>query len=182
MVYGICCVIGCRFKYEHVTLRHCCGICKHNGHGQNECKNQDLLLNLDQFKGDFIRMPCNIPDCIDSYTHTTEGHSCLYCDKRGIDNHLLRCPNNQNTTSYNNICDDVLHFDSTITEYIKDIEVEINTYKIINAGMGCIWIIRNNNDMYEYLFMHSDNWGQYGDDTSDLPRYKAFIYGYTLVE
>ena len=189
MVYGTCVIIGCRFNTEHVTVRHCCGTCKHNGHGQVECKTQELLVNLEQFKGDFIRNPCTIPECIDSYTHTTEGHSCLYCDKRDINNHLPRCPNNKNTTFYNKIFDDVLHFNSTITDYIKDVEVDINTYKKINAGMGCMWIIRNNTndnnnnyENYEYLFMHSDNWGQYGDDTSDLPRYKAFIYGYTLVE
>jgi hypothetical protein len=30
--------------------------------------------------------------------------------------------------------------------------------------------------------MHSDSWGQYGEDSSDLPRYNAFKYGYKLVE
>ena len=58
-----------------------------------------------------------------------------------------------------------------------------NEYKKSDGGMGCMWLIRNNiNNGNEYLFMHSDNWGQYGEDSSHLPRYKAFIYGYTLVE
>jgi hypothetical protein len=28
--------------------------------------------------------------------------------------------------------------------------------------------------------MHSDTWGQYGDDTTDLPRKKAYIENYEL--
>ena len=50
--------------------------------------------------------------------------------------------------------------------------------------MGCTWLIRKNINTgnNEYLFMHSDNWGQYGEESSHLPRYKAFIYGYTLVD
>lgn len=182
MSYGICEVIGCRFKNDHVTKRHCCGICKHNGHGQNECKNQELLLKLEKNKGDFIRNFCTIPECIDSYTHTTKGHSCLYCDKRGANNHLICCPNNKTTNFCNNICDDISNYDDLLKENIKEINVNINEYKITSAGMGCTWLIRNNNDNYEYLFMHSDNWGQYGEDSSDVPRYKAFIYGYNLVE
>jgi len=46
--------------------------------------------------------------------------------------------------------------------------------------MGSTWYIRNNNRNIEYLFMHSDSWGQYGDDTSDVPILNAFIDGYEL--
>ena len=28
--------------------------------------------------------------------------------------------------------------------------------------------------------MHSDSWGQYGDDSSDLPRYNAFRENFEL--
>ena len=31
------------------------------------------------------------------------------------------------------------------------------------------------------LFMHSDNWGQYGPATDDRPKLDSFINGYTLV-
>ena len=44
------------------------------------------------------------------------------------------------------------------------------------------FVIFNNNGKNEYLFIDINNWGQYGKDTSHLPRYKAFTYGYTLVE
>ena len=46
--------------------------------------------------------------------------------------------------------------------------------------MGCMWYIRKNNNIDEYLFLHSDNMGQYGADTSDIPRLNAFIYEYKL--
>ena len=51
------------------------------------------------------------------------------------------------------------------------------------AGMGCMLYVRRNknNNMIESLFMHSDNWGQYGEDLSDEPRYKAFIHKYNKI-
>ena len=180
MTYGTCKVIGCRYNNTHTTKRHCCGTCKHNGHGQNECLIKELLIKLQKYNGDFIKKPCTVKDCIDVHTHTTEGHSCLYCDKRGVDEHLPHCPQNKTTTSINSIFDDITLFNSALKNYIEDVNLKLNEYKIYDGGMGCSWIIRNNDDNNEYLFMHSDNWGQYGEDTSHLPRYKAFIYGYIL--
>ena len=37
---------------------------------------------------------------------------------------------------------------------------------------------RNNNGTLEYFFMHSDSWGQYGEETSDVPRLRAFKENY----
>lgn len=186
MSYNNCQVKGCRYNEDHTTERHCCGICKINGHGQNECGNENLIKKLNQYKDDRIYNWCEIKDCIDLHTHTSKGHSCLYCDTRINNLHLKYCPNNINTNVNNSECDNLLDFNSTLLEYIEDVKLNIGEYKISNCGMGCIWLIRNNNyknyGNKEYLFMHSDNWGQYGEDTSHLPRYKVFIYGYTLVE
>ena len=99
--------------------------------------------------------------------------------------HLKYCPNNEittNTIKGNSICDDLLDFNSALLEYIEDVKMNVGEYRESDGGMGCMWIVRNNDGQNEYLFMHSDTWGQYGDDSSHLPRYKAFIYGYTLVE
>ena len=186
MSYNTCQVLGCRYSDEHTTERHCCGICNLLGHGQMECSNKDLIKELEQYKDDFIFDWCEIEGCIDAQTHTTKGHSCLYCETRIDDLHLKYCPNNVNTNGNNSICDNLLDFNSTLLEYIEDVKLNIGEYKEYDGGMGCTWLIRNNNSINygnkEYLFMHSDNWGQYGEDSSHLPRYKAFIYGYTLVE
>ena len=38
-------------------------------------------------------------------------------------------------------------------------------YCIIPTGMGCMWFAKNMNQELRYFFMHSDDWGQYGDTT-----------------
>lgn len=45
------------------------------------------------------------------------------------------------------------------------------------AGMGCDWYIKRNslNSDVEIFFMHGDNWGQYGQLTSDVGRLNEFI-------
>lgn len=177
-----CQVYLCRYNDTHITIRHCCGTCKMNGHGQMECSRKDLINELKEYNNDIINNPCTIPECQDKNTHNTKGHSCLYCDKRGIDEHLNYCPNNKNTHLENSICDNLELFNSSLKEHIDEIDIKCNEYKISNGGMGCVWLIRNNNNIKEYLFMHTDCWGQYGEETSHLPRYKAFIYGYNLVE
>ena len=197
MSFNICKVRECRFPKDHITKRHCCGICKENGHGQIECGHINLIKDLEQYKNDIITKPCTINECIDSHTHTTKGHSCLYCDKRNTNSntnnntnsntgknieHLKFCPlNDKNTSETNYICDNFDNFSKEITSHVSDIKINIDEYKIVPIEMGCTCLVRNNNNIHEYLFMHSDSWGHYGEDTSDLPRYKAFIYGYNKV-
>ena len=180
-----CKVAGCHYNYYHLTERHCCGKCNMTGHGQIECGNESLIENLKLFPVRTIQHPCNILGCVDPDTHTTRGHSCLYCDARISDNHLKYCPNNEittNTIKGNSICDNLTDINYRLLEYVKDIKMNIGEYKHSDGGMGCSWYVRNNNGKNEYLFMHSDNWGQYGNESSHLPRYKAFIYGYMLAE
>jgi len=145
-----------------------------------ECGNDELVNELKIYKGNLIRNPCKINNCLDPHTHTTRGHSCLYCDKRE-DIHLKNCPNYEVSTSENSVCDSLTNYDKDFTEQVRSIIINNNEYTSCHGGMGCTWFIRNNNGYYEYLFMHSDCWGQYGEEVSHLPRYKAFIYGYIEV-
>ena len=54
-------------------------------------------------------------------------------------------------------------------------------YIIVSAGMGCCWYIRRDDigQPIDTFFMHSDNWGQYGPGSSDVPQMENFIRGYT---
>ncbi len=127
-------------------------------------------------------------------SYTTKDQTCLYCDKRARDDsrhshidHLKHCPLNENlvcdkTMCADKICDDITKFSSEIVADVLKVSVRNGEYKSTYGGMGCTWFIRNNDETYEYLFMHTDNWGQYGDDLSDVPRYKAFIYGFTKAD
>jgi hypothetical protein len=60
---------------------------------------------------------------------------------------------------------------------------KVNVFTILYSGMGCYFFCRKLADNnVELFFMHSDNWGQYGLETSDVPKLKEFIRGYELVE
>ena len=187
-IINICKVQGCRYNTEHTTLRHTCGRCNINGHGQIECNNIVAICNLKQYKNDIIATPCQIIGCIDNTTHTTGTHSCLYCNRysnSGIIHHMRYCPLNNNTIGDNSVYDNIADFSDEITLSIKNIQLNSYEYKVCSAGMGCIWFIRSNDGIIknnQYLFMHTDSWGQYGEESSHVPRYKAFIYGYTLIE
>ena len=165
-----CKVSNCMNNNTHVTCYHRCNKCKDIGHGINECKNIELCNKLKEYMNDSIDKPCTITDCVKKTTHITEAHSCLYCYCINS-NHLKSCPCNGIS-----ICD-------------IDPEYETDNHNILKGhyvekymGMGCEMYVRNNidNGNIEYLFMHSDSWGQYGDDFNDTPRYNAFIYGYIL--
>ena len=177
---SICKVKNCRYSEHHVTSRHKCGTCHTLGHGMIECNSKEMKDELKQYYGDIIIFNmCRVKECIDKTTHTSSGHSCRYCHK--MVNHTLYCPNNGTP-----ICDNI-----TTHNIIQDIEavareknLNKGQYFILLGGMGCCYYIRSNilTETIEYLFMHSDSWGQYGEDTSDVPRLNAFIDNYTLIE
>jgi len=165
-----CKVKGCRNKLSHVTKYHMCGKCNNFGHGQVECGNEELTNNLIQYFNDTIDIKCEVPNCSNNQTHTTDGHICIFCDKN-INMHLKVCP------EYGiKVPDENIRFGS-FNEYEF---LQLGEYYERYVGMGCAQYVRRNknSNLLESLFMHSDNWGQYGADTSDLPRYKAFIYEY----
>jgi hypothetical protein len=53
-------------------------------------------------------------------------------------------------------------------------------YVTTSAGMGCVWYLRRNDvgQRVESFFMHTDNWGQYGGNTSDVANLREFVSGY----
>lgn len=171
-----CKVFGCRYSTTHVTSSHQCGKCNMFGHGQRECQKIDLMKALQQ---DYQTIPsghmCEDSKCLYPYLHTTEGHCCLYCGNRDK-THKKFCPVVDSTCITTNPHGTGLD----ITEEIKTIPIKIGHYLIKSAGMGCIWFVRNNNRRIEYFFMHSDSWGQYGEDTNNVPRLNCFLHGYKL--
>ena len=197
----LCQVKNCRYSDSHVTCRHMCGSCHKYGHGILECGNDTMIENLKKSYNDRCSENiCCIDDCVDRTTHTTVGHSCLYCNSRNLDSnkfnfkttdqlndrqyteeninycHLKNCPINGT-----NIIDNLNDVDiENMLKHTKVSDLKRGYYFLKQAGMGCMWFIRCNIDSgnIEYLFMHSDCWGQYGDDSSDLPRYNAFTHRY----
>ena len=172
---------NCRFSLEHLTEMHQCGRCKMFGHGLNECQEQKIIDNLKIYYGESfdIISQCKINLCKNPHTHTTKGHCCLYCGTR-TNYHMKKCPSlGISDTSF---LTDPLSVGFDPTEIGKSQELQNHTYTHFYGGMGSAWYIRNNNGNLEYFFLHSDEFGQYGPDTSSIPCLVAFQYGYNLVQ
>ncbi len=167
----LCRVRGCKHSNTHVTIAHKCGTCGLFGHGKIECSNPEAIKVLGNYYLEKIPKDkkCKIGGCKYKDRHTTEGHICNYCDKIGIKNHTQKCPK-----SGAKIVDDNIHFNHVI----NDNDIQIGYYIIISSGMDNYWYIRNNNGIIEYLFMNFECWGQHGEETSDVPRLRAFVENY----
>jgi len=171
-----CKVSGCRHPTSHVTIMHQCGKCKIFAHGQVECQTESDIKNLEQYYMDLIpkNQQCTINKCISPHTHITSGHCCPYCGKR--QNHLIQCPYANESTIFT----DPTTIGYDISNELNLSDIKPGHYITTYGGMGCIWYVRNNNGKLEYLFMHTDSWGQYGENSSDIPKLNCFIKGYYI--
>lgn len=167
-----CMVKDCKFSSNHVTIEHICTTCYTNGHGKHECGNTIMCEELKKYYNDIVTNPCTNNYCENTKTHTNDGHKCIFCNKYGS-NHMKKCPENGTVIVDKYINSDII----TKSEFLKPGEY----YEIYN-GMECYTFVRRNIDtnILESIFMHKNNWNQNNDDTSDAPRYKAFIYRYNL--
>lgn len=158
-----CMVKNCRYNSNHRTYDHKCGKCEESGHGMIECGNISMIEKLKSYN-----------------------NKCKYCMR---DKHMKKCPLNGTMSldrdiSSHRVCDIIDNIDlkNQLDACIEDKNIKNGEYTVMYGGMGCVWYIRKNYNINEYFFLHSDNQGQYGDDTSDIPRYNAFIDMFTLVE
>ena len=182
-----CQVKGCRNKNNHVTSRHTCGNagCLMNGHGKTECMDEYKKKELEKNKNDIINVPCIVPGCLDNKTHTTQGHSCLFCDER-MNKHLKYCYLNSSMPldEKHKIFDEksIKELDKEMTNEVllNDVgQMKRGSYTHVYGGMGSTWFVRRDlNGKKQYLIMLTDDWGQYGKENSHMPALKSFIYGY----
>ena len=173
-----CKVSGCRYSTTHVTFFHQCNKCKMLGHGQKECGNYEEIMKLNEYQYD--RLPnlsqCSYQDCSYKEFHTSGGHCCPYCGSRN-NKHMKKC-----IKTYDQL-NQLLTVEYLFEDYKPDLTgLTNNMYSVFSCGMGCSIYARNTNNIIEYYFMHCDNWGQYGEDTSDIPILNAFKLGYIYVD
>ena len=79
-----CKVKNCRFYNSHVTNNHMCGNCNKYGHGEIECNNIALQLNLTKYNLEQLpeNLYCKFAGCSTNKYHTTDAHHCEKCNKR----------------------------------------------------------------------------------------------------
>jgi hypothetical protein len=159
-----CKVQNCRFPSSHVTLGHKCGKCGNFGHGILECGNHEKVLNLFIKYGN-DRLPiskvCQIVNCKFPKLHTSDGHQCNYCGKFHGPNECI---------VNNDIVKNIIQSNQEILDCLPN-----KHYTDFNAGMGCLVYVKRDNNTLSGIFMHSDNWGQYGPRSDDTPIYYKFI-------
>ena len=174
-----CKVKNCRFSSKHTTIGHKCGSCNEYGHGQAECGNRRLMSKLRSHKNDIIplELQCSYEDCKWKWTHTTSGHICHKCNKN---HHERDCilQSIQNSEQMYRIS--LNNYIQRLNNYVVTYN-ETNCYTTVYMGMGCMLYIRKKNGQFETLYMHSDNWGQYGIETDHSNIYTNFIRNSTEV-
>lgn len=138
-------------------------------------------------------MLCEIFGCRYNNTHNTKNHQCGNCKKYG---HGMRgCPLlNYGITLYKlNKLDNFLvnkfiknkeFLKPSDKNYLKRLiftELQKNYYSYHTIGMGCGVIIRNNNNIYEYITFDETIYSKLNKENKnlfDLYFIKNFIYGY----
>jgi len=161
-----CRVKWCRYPYAHITSAHKCGGCDAFGHGQMECGNPDAESLLTMLRETLLpqSMHCDIFGCIYPQTHTRESHHCHHCFRQ--DHGERDC-----------IIKEMIYYSGKYNNLEVDLHGLDNVFFKEPAGMGCIIYIRKKDGRLKFLMMHSDNWGQYGAETNDVPRLNKFIEG-----
>ena len=145
-----------------------------------QCK---LCLKIFSLKGNYTthlnrKTPCNTFKKVE----TGEKEKCQYCSNE--------YSNKYNKMRHESTCFRRPQIDGnsakikaleTIIE--SDISLPVGKYVVNEAGMGCHNFYRRNKTTLslEMFFMHSDSWGQYGEDTSDGPQLNAFLHGYSVI-
>jgi len=156
----------CRFPHAHTTSAHKCGRCDAFGHGQMECGNPEAEGLLVLVEDTLLphSMQCNMSGCMNQQTHTRESHHCHHCFRQ--DHGERDC-----------IISEIFYYHGKYTNLEYNLRVLDNIFFKEPSGMGSIIYIRKKEGILKFLVMHSDNWGQYGDHTSDIPRLNKFIQG-----
>lgn len=161
-----CKVLYCRYPNFHTTSGHKCGTCGKFGHGQMECGNNIKINNLVPYLNNVIpkNKQCTVINCRYKFNHMKESHLCDKCNRRHFDECII-----QNLDFHKNKFDMLNDFD------ISSLENYNNIYVQLYVGMGCYVYIRKKENIILSLFMHSDSWGQYGEDSNDEPVLQKFI-------
>ena len=187
-----CTYTDCNYSWSHTNSSHICNICNGNHSAQIHSSTASSSPSV---KNE-VSIKCPLCRTINKFDNKTvvkgvDGNCCV-CLTNGREvffptcGHIcmcIECVKKLNTvTEVNNIITELS--DHTINEALRKMgQLSGSIYVGVNAGMGCSWYVRRNSlsSNLEGFFMHSDSWGQYGENTSDVPQLEAFINGYQQI-
>lgn len=80
-----CPILYCNYPNTHIKSAHKCGKCNSLGHGQVECKNQNMKRLLESKTSPMFlpkNISCEAENCPTYWQHTTDAHHCSICNNR----------------------------------------------------------------------------------------------------
>ena len=173
---------GCNYPDQHITFYHQCGTCNGFGHGQIECSNPELLLNIkrDDFRSITPTRQCTIIGCKKKQSHTNMSHSDSY--QKQYESTLSLQDLEWMKNKLHPSCHNIINKDSFITDYyyesIKMLDKNNNTSKVfvsIYGGMGHEIIAKRDNingpiyvTMFEYNSSFNTNKNQFTNGYIDI--------------
>ncbi len=164
-----CTIKNCLEPLMHTLDGHKCNACDNYGHSEEDCETNNREIN-------------NCQLCAKYGNESNDKHSISNCPQRTpfkYNKFVTKIP----LKEYDD--DDVMN-EEKAAEIINRLN-KIQKHKIYimsDAGMGCTFYIRRNkrsDKQFECFFMHSDSWGQYGEETDDRKYLAEFLYGFELV-
>ena len=175
-----CKVQFCNYPYSHTTIGHKCGTCGKYGHGQMECNDIEAISNLEKYYSEQLpkEKHCNIESCKYKWSHCNLAHHCHKCN---MSHGSKQCKIKTEEDFLRDKRDLYNLLDTNKLNFIKE-NINNNKYLEIYLGMGSNIYVRNKNNKIEFLYMHSDYWGQYGPTIDHSKYYEAFIKHINIVE
>ena len=177
-----CKVVGCRFPKAHTTIGHMCGICKEYGHGQIECGDIAKINELKKYFNDKLHLSnqCTQIGCKYKWSHNYKSHNCHKCYKNHSSKDCIIQSIDEMNKRYPITTD---HDYNSILKHLV-----LNDHMLVNGGyfetepfaMGCKIFIKCEYSSSSVLhvsgiFMHPDNWGQYGKKADDRDVLNLFL-------
>jgi hypothetical protein len=157
-----CTAQNCRYPTSHTIDAHRCGACRKFGHSAPQCKKISPLPTKEY---------CTVKFCTFPQSHKTCAHFCYYCSDIHDEKHCEKYKSNDIIKGVKDKAHKILG------------RIDNQIYCEVYGGMGCVYMAKRDSvlDYIQLFFMHSDAWGQYGEESSDVPKMEKFLSGYVKI-
>ena len=186
-----CKIPNCPMKELHNTESHHCQFCG-NRHSERKC---DDINSIPYFTFDCPLCRKSNTICCSQTRIVGSSEKCSICLENNVEiympecGHICLCYSCMETLDDTNSRIESLdtmrqhtfdNFNQLLDNTINLLNGKEMVYTIIYLDLGCQIFIRKQkrDDEIQGFFMHSDNWGQYGQHLSDVSMLNSFKYGY----
>ena len=190
-----CTIDWCNSRDSHMNSAHHCELCKGN-HSATDCP--QVLAHQFAIDDMILNCPiCRTENRIPSTQKKVFGISekCKICLTNVIEVYLpacghtsicIECANKLDKNDKQDYIDDEDDFEPGTKDEINDIlgDEPGKVYTKGYAGMGCVFYYKRDDigQKLKRMFMHTDEWGQYGPNSDFRPNLFRFLHGYRVID